>query len=234
VVNEEKGLADNSREVSRAVSRAFWDVACMAIHPGLFDYPAEMYGRGVRKTTSTTIAPSRSPSFEEAIPLAVAAFCSVDHWLERFSDTKLPTLKKRLTVTVHPAETVSVQMILCPRHFSLDEETLIPSDELLQHATNGDGRYLTNLFKLMAVQVLHTTLKLLEGVKQLHEKIIKTNKKALSKFEENRGTSTTMKQKEQWTGCGSKEETEKILMKCSRRKIVRYCSGDCQKNLGEM
>jgi hypothetical protein len=115
----------------------------MAIHPELFDYPAENGGRGVRKITSTIIAPSQSPSLKEALPLLVSAFCSVDRWLDRFSNVKCPTLKKRLTVTVHPAETARVQRILCPRHFSLDEEMMVPSDELLQHASNGDHRYTT-------------------------------------------------------------------------------------------
>jgi hypothetical protein len=106
---------------------------------------------------------------------------------------------------------------------------MVPSDELLHRFTNGDDPYLTSLFKLMAVQLPHTTLKLLEGVKLLREKINKTEKKALAKLEENRSTSTTKMQKEQCAGCGTKEETVKKLMKCSRCNIVRYCSSDCQK-----
>jgi hypothetical protein len=226
---EEHILEDHAQVVSEGISRAFWDVACMAVHPELFHYPAENGGRGVRKTTSTAIAPSRPPSFEEAFPLVVAAFCSLDYWLDRFSNVKLPTLKKCLTVTVHPSEAASVQRILCPKHFSLDEGTMVPSDELLHRATNHDDAYLTSLFKLMAVQVPHTTLKLLEGVKLLREKLVKTSKKARTKLEENRSTSTTKKQKGQCAGCGAKEETVKKMLKCSRCLIVSYCSVDCQK-----
>jgi hypothetical protein len=228
-ITEEKSLEEHAQEVSDTLSRAFWDVACMAIHPDLFEYPTESGGRGVRKTTSTTIAPSRPPSFEEALPLLVAAFCSLDRWFVRFSEATLPTLKKCLSVTVHPLETASVQRILCPRHFSFDAETMVPSDELLQQATNANTRYFKNLFKLMAVQLPHTTLKLLEGVKELRENIIKANEKALTKLEENRSTSTTKKQKGQCAGCGAKEETVKKMLKCSRCLIVRYCSVDCQK-----
>jgi hypothetical protein len=61
LITEEKSLEDNAHEVSGAISRAFWDVACMAIHPELFDYPAENDGRGVRKTTPTIVAPSLGP-----------------------------------------------------------------------------------------------------------------------------------------------------------------------------
>jgi hypothetical protein len=122
-----------------------------------------------------------------------------------------------------------VQRILCPRHFSLNEETMVPSDELLHRATNGDDPYLTSLFKLMAVQLPHTTLKLLEGVKLLRERIAKTYKKALTKLEKNRSTSTTKKQKGQCASCGAKEETAKKMLKCSRCMIVHYCSVDCQK-----
>ncbi len=81
----------------------------------------------------------------------------------------------------------------------------------------------------MAVQLPHTTLKLLEGVKLLREKLDKTNDKALAKLEENRGTSTTKKQKQQCAGCGTKEETVRKMLQCSRCLIVRYCSVDCQK-----
>jgi hypothetical protein len=81
----------------------------------------------------------------------------------------------------------------------------------------------------MAVQLPHTTLKLLAGVKLLREKIDQMNKKAYSKLEENRSTSTTKKQKGQCAGCGAKEETVKKMMKCSRCEIVRYCSVACQK-----
>jgi hypothetical protein len=225
----ENSQEDHSQEVARAISRAFWDVACMAIHPELFDYPTETDGRGVRKTTSTTDSPSQPPSFEEVLPLMVAAFCSLDGWFVRFSESKLPTLKKCLTVTVHSTEKASVQRMFCPRHFSLDEETMVPSDELLQQARNGNNRYLTNLFKLMAVQVPYTTLQLLAGVKELREQIDKTKEKALIKLEENPSTSTTKKQKGQCAGCGTKEETVKKMLKCSRCLIVRYCSVDCQK-----
>jgi hypothetical protein len=48
--------------------------------------------------------------------------------------------------------------------------------------------------------------------------------KALTMLESNRGTSTTKKQKEEYAGCGAKEETVKKMMKCSRCEIVRYCS----------
>jgi hypothetical protein len=228
-ITEEKSLEDHVQAVSETLSRAFWNVACMAVHPKLFDYPTETGGRGVRKTTSTTIAPSRLAWSEEAFTLLVAAFCSLDHWLDRFSEAQLPTLKKCLTVTVHPPEIASVQRILCPRHFSLDVEAMVPSDELLQRATNRDNPYLTSLFKLMAVQLPYTTLKLLEGVKLLREQIDKTNKKAFTKLEENRSTSTTKKQKGQCAGCGTKEETVKKMLKCSRCLIVRYCSVGCQK-----
>jgi hypothetical protein len=104
-----------------------------------------------------------------------------------------------------------------------------PSGELLHRATNGDDPYMASLLKLMAVQLSYTTLKVLEGVKQLGEKIDKTQEKALSKLEENRNTSTTKKQKGQCAGCGAKEGTEKKMMKCSRCEIVRYCSVVCQK-----
>jgi hypothetical protein len=229
LINEEKSLEDHAQAVSGAISRAFWDVACMAIHPEVFDYPAENDGLGVRKTTPVAIAPSRPRSFEEALPLLVAAFCSRGSWLGRFSRAKPPTLKKCLTVTVHPPETASVQRTLCPRHFSLDEETMVPSDELLQHATNRDDRYFTNLFKLMAVQLPHTTLKVLVGVQLLLAKLTSIDKKAITKLEANRGTSTTKMPKEQCAGCGSKEETERRPMKCSRCEIARYCSVACQK-----
>jgi hypothetical protein len=230
LVNKEKGLEDHAQEVSGAMSQVFWDVACMAIHPELFDYPTENSGRGVRKTTPTAIAPSLGPpSFEEALGLVVTAFCSLDSWLVRFSKTKLSTLKKRLTVTVHPSETASVQRILCPRHFSRDEETMVPSDELLQRATNGDDPYLTSLFKLEALQLPHTTLTLLKGVKELGETLVKKNQKARSLLERNWSTSTTKMPKEQCAGCGTKEETEKSLLKCSRCLLVRYCTVDCQK-----
>jgi hypothetical protein len=97
LITEEKSLTDHAQEVSRAILQAFLDVACMAIHPQLFDYPAENGGCGVRKTTPTTIAPSLGPpSLEEALRLVVAAFCSLDEWLGRFSNSKLPTLKKQL------------------------------------------------------------------------------------------------------------------------------------------
>jgi hypothetical protein len=122
-----------------------------------------------------------------------------------------------------------VQRTLYPRYFSFDEATMVPSDELLHRATNGDYPYLTSLFKLMAVQLPHTTLKLLEGVKQLGENMEKTNKKARTKLEDNRSTATTKKQKGQCAGCGAKEETVKKMLKCSRCQIVRYCSVDCQK-----
>jgi hypothetical protein len=202
----------------------------MTIHPELFEYSAENDGRGVRKTTPTTISPSLGPPpFEEAVRLVVAAFCSLNDWLGRLSSVKLPTLKKCLTVTVNPLETASVQRILCPKHFSLDAETMEPSGELLHRATNGDDPYMASLLKLMAVQLSYTTLKVLEGVKQLGEKIDKTQEKALSKLEENRNTSTTKKQKGQCAGCGAKEGTEKKMMKCSRCEIVRYCSVVCQK-----
>jgi hypothetical protein len=88
-----KNLEDQAQKVFRVFSRAIWDVACMTIHPEVFDYPAENGGRVVRKTAPTAIAPSRPPrppSFEEALPLVVAAFYSVDHWLDMFSKTKLP------------------------------------------------------------------------------------------------------------------------------------------------
>jgi ribosomal protein S14 len=81
----------------------------------------------------------------------------------------------------------------------------------------------------MAAQLPHTTLKLLEGVFLLRQKIVKTRVKARTKLEENKGTSTTKKQKEQCAGCGAKEETVKKMLKCSRCLIVRYCSVDCQK-----
>jgi hypothetical protein len=230
-INEEKSLMDHAQEVSGEISRAFWDVACMAIRPELFDYPAENGGRGVRKTTPTIIATSRPPSFEEALGLVVAAFCSLDRWHQRFPISKLPTLKKCLTVAVHPPEKASVQRILCPQHFSLDEEeSMVPSDELLHRATNGDDPYFTSLFKLMAVQLPHTTLKVLEGVTELGDKIDKLEERTLAKLEENRGTSTTKMPKEQCAGCGSSKETEKRPMKCSRCLIVRYCSVACQKN----
>jgi hypothetical protein len=229
LINEDNTFADRAQEISRQISHAFWDVACMAVHPELFDYPTQMSGRGMRKTTSTAIAPSRPPSVEEALPLLVAVFCSSDDWLGRFSKARLPTLKKCLTATVYPPETASVRRILCPRHFSLDEETMVPSDELLHRATTGDDPYFASLFKLMAVQLPHTTLTLLEGVRLLNEKLVKTYTKALSKLEENRSTSTTKKQKGQCAGCGEKEETAKKMMKCSRCEIVRYCSVDCQK-----
>jgi hypothetical protein len=61
LINDEKSLEDLAEEVSEAMSLAYWDVACMAIHPELFDYPAESGDRGVRKTTPTTIAPSLGP-----------------------------------------------------------------------------------------------------------------------------------------------------------------------------
>jgi hypothetical protein len=214
-IKDETSLMNNEEEISRAVSRGFWDVACMAIHPDHFDYPAEMGGRGVRKTTSTTIAPSQRPTFEESLPLLVAAFCSLDRWLGRFTETKLPTLKKCFTVTVHPPEKENVQSLLCPRHFSLDQETMVPSDELLQHATNGDDRYFTSLFKLMAVRVPCTTVRVLEGVKEFGDKIGKTTVKALRKVEKNPNTSTTKKQKEQCAGCGTNkrnsEEADEVF-----------------------
>jgi hypothetical protein len=122
-----------------------------------------------------------------------------------------------------------MQRILCPKHFSLDAETMVPSDELLHRATNGDDPYLTSLFKLMAVQLPYTTLKVLEGVKLLCEKIDKKHEKALSKLEKNRSTSTTKKQQGQSSGCGAKKETVKKMMKFSRCEIVRYCSVVCQK-----
>jgi hypothetical protein len=228
-INEEKSQENHAQDISGALSRAFWDVACMAIHPELFHYPTGTGDRGVRKTTSTSVTPSRPPPFEEALPLLVAACCSANRWLDMFSKVKLQTLKKRLTVRVHPSETVNAQRILCPRHFSLDAETMVPSDELLHRFTNGDNPYLTRLFKLMAVQLPHTTLRVLEGVKLLREAIDNTHKKVLIKLEANRGTSTTKKQKEQCAGCGSKEEIVKKLMKCTGCKIVRYCSVGCQK-----
>jgi hypothetical protein len=231
-INEERSLQDHAQVASGEISRAFWDVACMAIHPELFDYPIEKGGRGLRKTTPADIAPlrpPRPPSVEETLPLLVAAFCSLDRWLGRFSKARLSTMKKCLTVTVHPPETASVRRMLCPRHFSLDKETMVPSNELLHRATNGDFPYLTSLFKLMAVQLPHTTLTLLEELMLLREEIDKTNEKARTKLEANRCTSTTRKQKDQCAGCGAKEETAKKMMKCSRCEIVRYCSVDCQK-----
>jgi hypothetical protein len=228
IVTEEKSMMNHAQEVSQATALAFWDVACMAIHPELFDYPTGS-GRGVRKTTPPAIARTRPPSFEKALPPLMAAFCSLDDWLGRFSKVKRPTLKKLLTVTVHPPETASVQRILSPRHFSLEEDIMVPSDELLQRATDRDDQTLTSLLKLMAVQLPHTTLKVLEGVKQLCDKIVKLNERARAKLEDNRSTSTTKMQKEQCAGCGSKEETEKRPMKCSRCLIVGYCSVACQK-----
>jgi hypothetical protein len=77
LITEDKSVSamDHAQEVSRAISQAFWDVACMAIHPQLFDYPAENGGCGVRKTTPTAIALSLGPpSYEEALRLVVAAF----------------------------------------------------------------------------------------------------------------------------------------------------------------
>jgi hypothetical protein len=142
---------------------------------------------------------------------------SMDLGLCRFSKAIRPTLTKLLTVTVHPPETASVQRILCPRHFLLEEDMMVPYDELLQRATDRDDPYLASLFKLMTVQLPHTTLKVLEGVKQLLcDKIVKLNERARAKLEENRSTSTIKMQKEQCAGCGSKEETEKRPMKCSR------------------
>jgi hypothetical protein len=77
--------------------------------------------------------------------------------------------------------------------------------------------------------VPHTTLQVLEGVKQLGHKLVETYTKALTKLEEKRGTSTTKKQKGRCAGCGAKEETVKKMLKCSRCLIVCYCSVDCQK-----
>jgi hypothetical protein len=75
----------------------------MSIHLELFDYPAENGGRGVRKTNPTTTAPSLGLlSFEEALGLLVAAFCSLDDWLGSFLKRNIPTLKKCLTVSVYP------------------------------------------------------------------------------------------------------------------------------------
>jgi hypothetical protein len=72
---EEISLEDHAQVVSEEISRAFWDVVCMAVHPELFDYPTETGGHGVRKTTwtSTAIAPSRLASLEGTFPLLVAA-----------------------------------------------------------------------------------------------------------------------------------------------------------------
>jgi hypothetical protein len=65
--------------------------------------------------------------------------------------------------------------------FSLGEETMIPSYDLLQRATNRDDPYLTSLFKLIAVQLPHTALTLLEGLKLLREEIAKIDEKAFMK-----------------------------------------------------
>jgi hypothetical protein len=65
-------------------------------------------------------------------------------------------------------------------------------------------------------------------MKQLHDKLMRMEKKALLKLEENRSTSTTKKQKGQRAGCRAKEETVKKMLKCSRCLIARYCSVDCQ------
>jgi hypothetical protein len=229
LINQENDLVDHGHEASRGLSQAFWDVACMATHPELFDYPTETGGHGVRKTTSTSIAPSRRPTFEEALRVLVEALCSSDRWLVQLSRANVSTLKKCFTVALHTPETASVERIFCPIHFSLDNGTIVPSDELLQRATNGDDRYFTNLLKLMAVQVPYTTLSLLDRVRELGDELNKTHEKALSNFEENRSTSTTKKQKGQCAGCGTKEETVKRLMKCTRCEIVRYCSVGCQK-----
>jgi hypothetical protein len=63
LITEEKSLMEHAQEVFQESSRAFWDVACMAIHPELFEYSAENDGRGVRKTTPTTISSfTRTPA----------------------------------------------------------------------------------------------------------------------------------------------------------------------------
>jgi hypothetical protein len=75
LVNEEKHGTDSCQEVSRTISRAFWDAARMFIHPQLFDYPTETGVRSMRKTTPTTIAASLGPpSFEEALQLFRGSF----------------------------------------------------------------------------------------------------------------------------------------------------------------
>lgn len=213
--------------LGREMAQGFWEIAGMAVHPELFDYPdtPNLGGRGVwKENPPQIIGPPPMASLEEVVVLVVKGYSNMVNWVHRFTSFKSKQLKSLLTFEFDGTEKAVVDEKLCPQYFErIDDTTIRPSAMFLERlAKKGDVAFLLDLMDTMATLVPRTTMNFLLKAFDLALKRSEDGTKKIADMERHKSSSTT-KQKWHCVACGATAAAEGGLMKCSRCKVARYC-----------